>query len=107
AAGGIPARGGEYRTIDQPPCRPLAGRFRRQADYDLPMQDRTFGRTGGPVSEIGYGMWGMAGWTGSEDEESRRSLDRAVALGCTFFDTAWAYGEGKSERLLGELLTRH
>jgi aryl-alcohol dehydrogenase-like predicted oxidoreductase len=52
-------------------------------------------------------MWGMAGWTGSDDEESRASLDRAVALGCTFFDTAWAYGEGKSERLLGELLRRH
>ena len=71
------------------------------------MQYRTFGRTGWPVSEIGYGMWGMAGWTGSDDEESRGSLDRAVALGCTFFDTAWAYGEGRSEQLLGELLKRH
>jgi aryl-alcohol dehydrogenase-like predicted oxidoreductase len=71
------------------------------------MQYRTFGRTGWRVSEIGYGMWGMAGWTGSDDEESRRSLDRAVALGCNFFDTAWAYGEGRSERLLGELLKRH
>ena len=71
------------------------------------MQYRTFGRTGWPVSEIGYGMWGMAGWTGSDDEESGRSLDRAVELGCTFFDTAWAYGEGRSERLLGELLKRH
>jgi len=71
------------------------------------MEYRTFGRTGWRVSEIGYGMWGMAGWTGSDDEESRRSLDRAVALGCNFFDTAWAYGEGRSERLLGELLTRH
>ena len=71
------------------------------------MQYRTFGRTGWRVSEIGYGMWGMAGWTGSDDEESRRSLDRAVALGCNFFDTAWAYGEGRSEQLLGELLKRH
>jgi aryl-alcohol dehydrogenase-like predicted oxidoreductase len=52
-------------------------------------------------------MWGMAGWTGSDDDESARSLDRAVELGCTFFDTAWAYGEGRSERLLGALLTRH
>src|SRR5205085_1685788 len=73
----------------------------------LSMQYRTFGRTGWKVSEIGYGMWGMAGWTGSDDEESRGSLDRAVALGCNFFDTAWAYGEGRSERLLGELLERH
>jgi aryl-alcohol dehydrogenase-like predicted oxidoreductase len=71
------------------------------------MQYRAFGRTGWQVSEIGYGMWGMAGWTGSDDEESERSLDRAVELGCTFFDTAWAYGEGKSERLLGALLKRH
>jgi aryl-alcohol dehydrogenase-like predicted oxidoreductase len=71
------------------------------------MHYRTFGRTGWQVSEIGYGMWGMAGWTGSDDEESRQSLDRAVALGCNFFDTAWAYGEGRSEQLLGELLGRH
>ena len=71
------------------------------------MKYRRFGRTGWPVSEIGYGMWGMAGWTGSDDEESARSLDRAVELGCTFFDTAWAYGEGRSEQLLGALLKRH
>ena len=68
------------------------------------MNYRTFGRTGWPVSEIGYGMWGMAGWTGSEDQQSSRSLHRAVELGCTFFDTAWAYGNGHSERLLGELV---
>jgi aryl-alcohol dehydrogenase-like predicted oxidoreductase len=49
----------------------------------------------------------MAGWTGSNDEESARSLDRAVELGCNFFDTAWAYGEGRSEQLLGALLKRH
>ncbi len=67
----------------------------------------TFGRTGWSISEIGYGMWGMAGWTGSADEESLASLDRAVELGCTFFDTAWAYGDGHSERLLGETLRRH
>jgi aryl-alcohol dehydrogenase-like predicted oxidoreductase len=52
-------------------------------------------------------MWGMAGWTGSEDEESLASLDRAVALGCNFFDTAWAYGDGHSETLLAKLLKRH
>jgi aryl-alcohol dehydrogenase-like predicted oxidoreductase len=52
-------------------------------------------------------MWGMAGWTGSDDAESIASLDRAVALGCNFFDTAWAYGDGHSEQLLGALLKRH
>jgi aryl-alcohol dehydrogenase-like predicted oxidoreductase len=71
------------------------------------MRYRTFGRAGWQVSEVGYGMWGMAGWTGSDDEESHASLDRAVELGCTFFDTAWAYGEGHSERLLGQALRRH
>lgn len=71
------------------------------------MQYRPFGGTGWDVSEVGYGMWGMAGWTGSDDEESRASLDLAVERGCNFFDTAWAYGEGHSERLLGELLRRH
>jgi aryl-alcohol dehydrogenase-like predicted oxidoreductase len=68
------------------------------------MRYRTFGRTGWDVSEIGYGMWGMGGWTGSDDEESLRSLERAAALGCNFFDTAWVYGDGRSERLLGQLL---
>jgi aryl-alcohol dehydrogenase-like predicted oxidoreductase len=71
------------------------------------MRYRRFGRTGWEVSEIGYGMWGMAGWTGSEDQESLASLDRAVELGCNFFDTAWAYGDGHSERLLAKLLKRH
>jgi aryl-alcohol dehydrogenase-like predicted oxidoreductase len=71
------------------------------------MQYRTFGRTGWPVSDIGYGMWGMAGWTGSDDAESLQSLHKAVELGCTFFDTAYAYGDGHSEHLLGELVRAH
>jgi len=68
------------------------------------MKYRRFGRTDWQVSDIGYGMWGMGGWTGSNDEESSASLQRAVDLGCNFFDTAWAYGEGRSEALLGELV---
>jgi aryl-alcohol dehydrogenase-like predicted oxidoreductase len=68
------------------------------------MRYRTFGRTGWQVSEAGYGMWGLAGWTGSDDEQTRQALQLAVDLGCTFFDTALAYGEGHSERLLGELV---
>jgi aryl-alcohol dehydrogenase-like predicted oxidoreductase len=71
------------------------------------MKYRTFGRLGWQVSELGYGMWGMAGWTGSDDAESHASLDRSIELGCNFFDTAWAYGDGHSERLLGETLRRH
>jgi aryl-alcohol dehydrogenase-like predicted oxidoreductase len=71
------------------------------------MRSRRFGRLGWPVSEIGYGLWGMGGWTGSDDAESVAALDRAVELGCTFFDTALAYGAGKSEKLLGQVLRRH
>jgi len=71
------------------------------------MQYRTFGRIGWKVSEIGYGMWGMAGWTGSESEEVNRALDKSVEMGCNFFDTAWAYGNGLSEEILNALLKRH
>jgi aryl-alcohol dehydrogenase-like predicted oxidoreductase len=68
------------------------------------MKYRRFGRAGWSVSEIGYGMWGMGSWSGSSDEESLGSLQHAVDLGCNFFDTAWAYGEGRSEGLLGQLV---
>jgi aryl-alcohol dehydrogenase-like predicted oxidoreductase len=68
------------------------------------MHHRTFGRIGWQVSEVGYGLWGVAGWTGADDELSRQSMQLSVDLGCNFFDTALAYGDGKSERLLGELV---
>ncbi len=68
------------------------------------MNYRRFGCANWLVSEIGCGMWGMGSWSGSDDEESLRSLQRAVDLGCNFFDTAWAYGEGRSEALLGRLV---
>jgi aryl-alcohol dehydrogenase-like predicted oxidoreductase len=68
------------------------------------MKQRRFGRTGWDVGEMGYGMWGMAGWTNSNDEESLRSLQAAVDLGVNFFDTAYAYGNGRSEHLLGQIV---
>jgi aryl-alcohol dehydrogenase-like predicted oxidoreductase len=68
------------------------------------MNYRKFGRTEWRVSEIGYGMWGMGSWSNSNDEESLGSLQAAVDLGCNFFDTAYAYGEGKSEALLGQTI---
>ncbi len=68
------------------------------------MQYRTFGRTGWQVSEIGDGMWGLAGWSGSDADTTRQSLQLAVDLGCNFFDSAWGYGAGVSERFLGELI---
>jgi len=68
------------------------------------MRFRTFGRTGWQVSEVGYGMWGVGSWKGSNEETVGQALQLAVDLGCDFFDTAWVYGDGRSERLLGELL---
>ena len=71
------------------------------------MNNRMFGRLGWSVSEVGYGLWGMGGWTGSDDAESIASLHRSIELGCNFFDTALAYGDGKSERLLATVLADH
>ena len=68
------------------------------------MRYRPFGRTGWEVGEIGYGMWGMASWSNSNDTESLRSLQAAVDQGCNFFDTAYAYGNGRSENLLGQIV---
>jgi len=68
------------------------------------MEYRQFGRQGWKVSEVGYGMWGMASWSNSNDDESLSSLQAAVDRGCNFFDTAYAYGEGRSENLLGQTI---
>ncbi|TDE13180.1 aldo/keto reductase [Dyadobacter psychrotolerans] len=71
------------------------------------MQYRRFGRTEWNVSEIGYGMWGLAGWTGSDRKETDDSLNLAVESGVNFFDTAWGYAEGLSEQILGDLIKRY
>lgn len=65
---------------------------------------RTLGRTGWQVSEIGAGMWGLASWKGNDEDQVGPALQLAVDLGCNFFDTAWGYGAGTSEKILGELL---
>lgn len=75
------------------------------------MRYRKMGNLGWEVSEVGYGMWGIGGgpggFTGWDYDVAPRCLDEAVELGCTFFDTAWVYGRGVSEQLLGALLRRH
>lgn len=70
------------------------------------MRYRILGRTGIDVSEIGYGAWGIGGnqWKGGTDDESVQSLRRALDLGLNFIDTALAYGEGHSERLVGTVV---
>jgi aryl-alcohol dehydrogenase-like predicted oxidoreductase len=64
------------------------------------------GNTGYRVSEIGFGGWGIGGemWRGVDDSEGRKALREAVDQGITFFDTALAYGNGHSERVIGEVL---
>ena len=71
------------------------------------MEYKKFGKFDWDISQVGYGMWGMAGWSESNDETSNKALDRAVELGCNFFDTAWGYGKGKSEQILAGVLKRH
>lgn len=71
------------------------------------MKTRKFGKTKWQISELGYGMWGLADWTGSDQKEVENSLEISIELGCNFFDTAWGYAEGKSEQILGKLLRRH
>ena len=65
---------------------------------------RTFARLETPVAEIGFGTWGMGGWSGSSDQESRAALRRGLELGCNFLDTARAYGNGHSEKLIRDVL---
>jgi aryl-alcohol dehydrogenase-like predicted oxidoreductase len=64
---------------------------------------RTLGRTGLEVSELGFGAWGIGGtaWIGADDDESLRALRLAIEHGVNFLDTAYAYGDGHSERLVG------
>jgi aryl-alcohol dehydrogenase-like predicted oxidoreductase len=71
------------------------------------MRYRRFGASGFEVSEIAHGLWGMGGWTDSDDRQSSSALELAVDLGCNFFDSAWAYGEGKSDDLLGQTLEKN
>ncbi len=66
---------------------------------------RRFGRVGWEVAALGYGCWGLGGgWGPQDDAEGQRALQRALALGVNFFDTAYVYGDGHSEQLLGRAL---
>ena len=69
------------------------------------MRTRTLGRTGLAVSEMGFGAWGIGGkqWMNGSDEESLQALRRAIELGINFIDTAFAYNEGHSERLIAQV----
>ena len=68
------------------------------------MNYRRLGRTGLEVSEVGFGAWGIGGsmWIGAEDKESSQALERAIDVGVNFIDTALVYGDGHSEKLVGQ-----
>jgi aryl-alcohol dehydrogenase-like predicted oxidoreductase len=68
------------------------------------MKTRPLGKSGLTVSEIGFGAWAIGGsaWGGTRDADARAALQRAYELGVRFIDTALAYGDGHSEKLIGE-----
>jgi aryl-alcohol dehydrogenase-like predicted oxidoreductase len=68
------------------------------------MEYRNFGRSEIKISEIGHGLWGVADWTGSSDKECLDSMELSLELGCNIYDTAAAYGDGHSEKLLAQLI---
>ena len=71
------------------------------------MRYRKMAKTGVEISEIGFGGWGIGGawWAGADDEASLRSLITAFELGVNFVDTAPNYGDGRSERLIGQAVS--
>ncbi|MFI5353381.1 MAG: aldo/keto reductase [Candidatus Binatales bacterium] len=72
------------------------------------MERRKLGSQGLEVSELGLGCMGMSQFYGPrDDDESRATLERAIELGITFFDTADVYGVGHNEELVGKILKKY
>src|ERR1700678_3309493 len=82
------------------------GVFHELKEHEQEMNYRTLGRTGLKVSEIGYGAWGIGKgmWVGATDDESLKALNKAIELGLNFIDTALVYGDGHSEKLVGQVV---
>lgn len=69
------------------------------------MRHRIFGKTGVNVSEIGFGAWAIGGtWGDVDDSVSKAALNAALDAGMDFIDTADVYGDGRSERLIADVL---
>ena len=70
------------------------------------MEYRTLGKTGLKVSAIGFGAWAIGGnmWGPQDDNDSISALNKAIDLGVNFIDTAAAYGNGHSEKIIGSVL---
>jgi aryl-alcohol dehydrogenase-like predicted oxidoreductase len=69
------------------------------------MKNRTLGRTGAAISEIGFGAWQIGGaWGDVSEEDGKRALNAALDAGVTFIDTADVYGDGRSEKIIASVL---
>ncbi len=89
-------------------CRKLPQRSKDIGNGDhrvMSVKMRSPGRSGIRVSEIGFGAWGIGGgWGATDDAEAKRALHRYLDLGGNFLDTAYAYGDGHSVRLIAAVL---
>jgi aryl-alcohol dehydrogenase-like predicted oxidoreductase len=69
------------------------------------MEKRILGRTGRAVSVVGLGTWQLgAGWGDVAEKDALAVLEAAASTGTTFLDTADAYGDGRSERIIGQFM---
>jgi aryl-alcohol dehydrogenase-like predicted oxidoreductase len=73
---------------------------------DSTLEKRILGKSGIPVTTMGLGLWAMGGdaWGPTDDQESLDTIDAALDAGVNFYDTADAYGDGHSEKLLGQAM---
>jgi aryl-alcohol dehydrogenase-like predicted oxidoreductase len=69
------------------------------------MEYKKFSKSDFEISRLGFGAWGIGKtlWVGAEDAESKKALHKAIETGVNFFDSALVYGNGHSERLIGEV----
>ncbi len=71
----------------------------------MPLSNRPFGRTGHNVSAIGFGAWAIGGtWGEVSEADAKAALHAALDAGMTFIDTADVYGDGRSERIIRDVL---
>lgn len=101
-------RGVDERVVEVDEDKAYVTGFSHVRSYYGSMRTRRFGRTGWQVSEIGYGAWqiGGSGWGDVSQRDAEAVIEAALEAGVTFFDTALAYGEGRSEQVLGGVLRR-
>ena len=93
---------------DRPPWpRALRDAAAGHGGYGVDMEKRTLGRTGRKVAVVGLGAWQLGGdWGTVADEQARAVLSATVEQGVDLIDTADVYGDGRSERFVGEALRR-